>query len=119
MKLDVRGFLEKSIKDYCQINNIDDIDSFSKRCLQQGFNIVKFGTSPLDNIQREKNGIFDVEKEKRTHAKNKKSLAEEARELDNSKGESCGKQEEETPTIEKEEAKKPLIVRKIKVIKKA
>ncbi len=117
MKLDVRGFLEKSIKDYCQLNSIDDIDGFSKRCLQQGFNIVKFGTSPLDNIKREQNGIIDIEKPKKI--KNEKPSRKETREFVETKETTNSEQKEKITTVEKTETKKPVIVRKIQVIKKA
>lgn len=117
MKLDIRGFLEKSIKDYCELNGIEDIDAFSKRCLQQGFNVVKFGTSPYDNIQREINGINDIEKVKNAKP-SKKSSAEKARESAEPKERTDSEQEEKISTVEKTETKKPVIVRKIQVRKK-
>lgn len=70
MTIELIGFLEKSIKEYCKLNNIEDIDNFCKRCLQLGFNITKFGTDPKDNINRENLGIIDgapkIEEEKKT-----------------------------------------------------
>lgn len=70
MTIELIGLLEKSIKEYCKLNNIDDVVNFSKRCLQLGFNITKFGINPKDNINRENLGIIDdapkIEEEKRT-----------------------------------------------------
>ena len=35
--------LIKSIKEYCQLNNVDNIDGFIKKCFDSGFNIEKYG----------------------------------------------------------------------------
>ena len=47
--------IEKQIREYCSLNNIDDINAFANRCALQGLNIMKYGTSPIDNINRENN----------------------------------------------------------------
>lgn len=52
-----RALIEKEIKEYCKLNNINDVAGFITQCLLQGFNTFKFGTSPSDNIKREKNEI--------------------------------------------------------------
>ena len=51
--------LEKAIKTYCSLNEIGDIEDFAMKCMLQGFNIIRFGASPKDNINREHNGIKD------------------------------------------------------------
>lgn len=58
-KITLNTSLTKSIIEYCKLNNIDDISRFANQCLTQGFNIVKFGLSPKDNIERETKGIND------------------------------------------------------------
>lgn len=56
--------IDKKIKEliiqYCKINDIEDINSFMNNCLIQGFNIVKYGNSPIDNLKREKEGIKEI-----------------------------------------------------------
>ena len=54
MVIELTKKIEDSLKEYCSLNNIEDIEKFSIDCLIQGFNILKYGTSPLDNIRRSK-----------------------------------------------------------------
>ena len=61
-RLYINPTLEKAIRSYCELNEIDDINAFANRCASQGFNIIKFGISPKDNIERENNGIKDIKK---------------------------------------------------------
>ena len=61
-RLYINPTLEKAIRSYCELNDIDDINAFANRCALQGFNIIKFGVSPKDNIERENNGIKDIKK---------------------------------------------------------
>lgn len=58
--------LYRDISRYCQMNNIEDVDGFIVNCLMQGYNVVKFGYTPKDNIRREYLGIKepDVEEKK-------------------------------------------------------
>ena len=51
-RLYINPTLEKSIRSYCEFNGIEDINAFANRCAMQGFNIVKFGVSPKDNIDK-------------------------------------------------------------------
>ena len=51
--------LEKEIKEYCQLNNINDVAGFITQCMLIGFNTVKYGVSPQDNVKRE-NNEFDT-----------------------------------------------------------
>ena len=39
--------LIEEIKEYCQLNKIDDVDIFINKILKQGFNIAKFGNAPF------------------------------------------------------------------------
>ncbi len=52
--------LSKAIQEYCEINSIEDVSSFANKCTLNGFNVVKYGTSPMDNIRREESGVSDV-----------------------------------------------------------
>jgi len=42
----IREKLLDEIKQYCKLNNIDDVESLINKMLQQGFTIEKFGEKP-------------------------------------------------------------------------
>ena len=114
-RLYVNQTLEKQIRQYCEYNEIEDVNAFANRCLSQGFNIVKFGVSPSDNKERENNGIKDFKKnesrkkkESRTEDERKQDEGHPSRFVDHS-------EEESKPT---EERKQAVTVRKIQIIKK-
>ena len=75
-RLYLKPSLCKAIAEYCEANNIDDINAFANRCAMQGFNIAKDGLSPGDKIERENNGIKDFKNEKGR----KKTLAQKRKE---------------------------------------
>ena len=115
-RLYINPTLEKSIRSYCELNGIEDVNAFANRCAMQGFNIVKFGVSPKDNIDRENNGIKDIKKNA-TNTKKKESRTEDERKQE--EGHSTrfvGNSEEESQPIE--ERKENVTVRKIRIIKK-
>ena len=114
-RLYINPTLEKSIRSYCEFNGIEDINAFANRCAMQGFNIVKFGVSPKDNIDRENNGIKDIKKNA-SNAKKKEPPREDKGERKEDKAnerKEC--KEESKPT---EERKENITVRKIRIIKK-
>ena len=43
--------LYQEIKEYCELNNIEDIDKEINRLLRIGFNIEKYGVSPFSFVQ--------------------------------------------------------------------
>ena len=130
-RLYVNQTLEKQIRQYCEMNEIEDINAFANRCVAQGFAIVKFGVSPKDNFERENNGIKDIKKnESRKKRNTERGL------LEQKKGENPEKEDLERP-IEREgiqesgrdkgleesskpseERKEGVTVRKIRIIKK-
>lgn len=114
-RLYINSTLEKSIRSYCEFNGIEDINAFANRCAMQGFNIVKFGVSPKDNINRENNGVKDIKKNA-SSAKKKKPPREDKREQ--KEQETVGREalKEESQPIE--EKKENVTVRKIRIIKK-
>jgi len=112
-RLYVNQTLERQIRKYCEMNDIEDVNAFANRCLSQGFSIVKFGTSPKDNVERENKGIKDVKKASET--KNKKSLQASNKEEEVLIVDDGVKEERE----EVKEVKTPVKVRKIQVIKKS
>lgn len=48
--------LKEKIRDYCVANGISNVSQFAESCLEQGFNIMKYGVSPTDNMKREARG---------------------------------------------------------------
>jgi hypothetical protein len=63
-----RVLVEKEIRKYCELNNINDVPGFITQCMVRGFNIFKYGTSPGDNIKRQNGDIIDNGSNK-THKK--------------------------------------------------
>ena len=115
-RLYLKPSLCKAISEYCELNNIEDINAFANRCATQGFNILKYGMSPGDNINRENNGIKDFKDESRKKRKEQSTVSRERKdkEQENTSPILQGK-EESRPT---EEAKSNVTVRKIRIIKK-
>lgn len=109
MRLYISTKVEQKIRSYCELNGIDDVNAFANRCCLQGLNILKYGTSPSDNISREDNGIKDISKNELKR--------EDERELQVERSEDNGKvvEEESKPREEGAQVSK---VRKIRIIKK-
>ena len=119
-RLYVNQTLERQIRQYCELNAIEDINAFANRCLSQGFTIIKFGTSPKNNIERENKGIKDINKDeykKQTKQELQPSRKEESKRVVEETIEREPTTKEEN-IKEKEEVKTPVVVRKIRVIKK-
>lgn len=123
-RLYLKPSLCKAIAEYCEANNIDDVNAFANRCATQGFNIAKYGLSPGDNIERENNGIKDFKNEKGTRKKKEQQPKE------NDTGSVVQREEEKTASDpvrldtgeengkQTEETKNNVIVRKIRITKK-
>ena len=45
--------LEDEIKKFCEVNGVTEYNDFFVSCIRNGFNIAKFGTSPMDNFNKE------------------------------------------------------------------
>ena len=114
-RLYINPTLEKSIKSYCELNGIEDINAFANRCAMQGFNIVKFGVSPKDNIDRENNGVKDINKNASNTKKDKSSREDKGEQKEQ---ESVGREESKEESKQTEERKENITVRKIRIIKK-
>lgn len=114
-RLYINSTLEKSIRSYCEFNGIEDINAFANRCAMQGFNIVKFGVSPKDNINRENNGVKDIKKNA-SSTKKKEPPREDKREQ--KEQETVGREELKEESQPIEEKKENVTVRKIRIIKK-
>ncbi len=112
-RLYINPTLERQIRQYCQLNEIEDVNAFANRCATQGFSIIKFGTSPKDNAERETKGIKDIKK-----TNGKKEAHNEAVERQPSvkrEEPATSEKEESKPT---EERKEGVTIRKIQIIKK-
>ena len=66
MEINLPRVLENDIKSFCKLNEINDIDAFLITCLRNGYNIVKYGTSPKENFNNENKPLsiesYDTEK---------------------------------------------------------
>ena len=112
-RLYINPTLERQIRQYCQLNEIEDVNAFANRCATQGFSIIKFGTSPKDNVERETKGIKDIKKtngKKETHNETVERQSSVKREEP-----TTSEKEESKPT---EERKEGVTIRKIQIIKK-
>ena len=114
-RLYINPTLEKSIRSYCEFNGIEDVNAFANRCAMQGFNIVKFGASPKDNIDRENNGIKDI---KKNASSIKKKEPPRKNEVEQKEQGAVGKEEFKEEIQPTEKRKENLTVRKIRIIKK-
>lgn len=114
-RLYINTTLEKSIRSYCEMNDIKDVNAFANRCAMQGFNVVKFGLSPKDNIDRENNGIKDVNKNEKKSKKEDPSRQNEGKQEKQKELRKENIKEEVKPTEERESK---VTVRKIRIIKK-
>ena len=123
-RLYLKPSLCKAIAEYCEANNIDDVNAFANRCATQGFNIAKYGLSPGDNIERENNGIKDFKNEKGTRKKKEQQSKENdtgsvvQREEEKIASDPVGLNAGEENGKQTEEAKNNVIVRKIRITKK-
>lgn len=54
-----RSILEREMKEYCELNGISDVAGFITQCMLKGFNVVRYGTSPSDNIKRQKGEVVE------------------------------------------------------------
>ena len=110
MRLYISTKVEEKIRSYCELNDIEDVNAFANRCCLQGLNILKYGTSPNDNISREDKGIKDISKDELKGYKEEELIGAES-----SESAEPIKEEESKP---REEGKEGVKVRKIRVIKK-
>lgn len=112
-RLYINPTLERDIRVYCEANGIEDINAFANRCAMQGLNIIKYGMSPSDNVNRENNGIKDVKKNEKS--KKEKPNGENSRKQKEPQTDARGKEPKESVKPVKE---REVVVRKIQVIKK-
>ena len=121
-RLYVNQTLEKQLRQYCELNEIEDINAFANRCLSQGFNIIKFGISPKDNVERESKGIKDIKKNNKLTNKPKNGTEEtDIKDLVGAQGvvaEAVNTSESKEESKPREERKEGVTVRKIRIIKK-
>lgn len=84
MSIEIPKNLEKEIKDFAKLNEVQGIDNFVIECLRDGFNIAKYGYSPIDNFKKEnkpfktENYVEEKNEQKRKGAPEKVKRIEEA-----------------------------------------
>ena len=112
----IKDKILKELKEYCKLNDIEDVNDFVNKCVIKGFTIAKFGTSPMDNINRENNGIKGFEENVKGTIK-QEPKREGGREGERINGIEESKREGEE-TVKAKEKKENIKVRKIRVINK-
>lgn len=116
-RLYINPTLENNIRKYCELNEIEDVNAFANRCAMQGFNILRYGISPKDNITREINGIKDISKDELKKKKQEPQRTEDVK-LERTEVEEKRDSDKEEKVEPTEERKTNVTVRRIKVIKK-
>ena len=102
------------MREYCSLNEISDVAGFMTQCMLTGFNIIKYGSSPVDNVKRESGEVSSLPPSNRTASRKKQD--EVKQEVINV--------EEKKATVEKTEVKEINTkevnrkVPKIKIVKK-
>lgn len=100
--------LIKEITEFCYLNNIEDVEKQINACLHKGFDILKYGTSPIDNYKIEKN-IYGTENRKRDSPKEDKELHTTNK----------GSSNDEKKSDEQDgETNKKVVRRKVRIIKR-
>lgn len=100
--------LIQEITNFCKLNDIEDVEKQINACLRKGFNILKYGTSPIDNYKIEKN-IYGTEDGKRDSPK------EEEKCHTTDKGSSNNETEGDE---QNGESNKKVVRRKVRIIKR-
>lgn len=100
--------LLKEIRDFCILNNIQDIDKTIDDCLRKGFYILKYGLSPIDNYKIE-NNVYDTENKERNSPKEIEAFNATVQRSSDDK---------ENGRREKEKSIGQVVKRKIRIIKK-
>lgn len=75
MELKIKDELYNDILSFCKVNSIDNVEEFSLACLLKGYNIVKYGLSPKDNVKKESEPVSvmnDIEQKEKVERKGKK-----------------------------------------------
>lgn len=100
--------LIKEITEFCHLNNIEDVEGQINACLRKGFDILKYGTSPIDNYKIEKN-IYGTENGKRDSPKeeNKCHTTDKGSSNNETKGDE-----------QNGESNKKVVRRKVRIIKR-
>ena len=73
--LNVENSLLRDIEEYCNLNNISDIEKQVNDFIRVGFNIAKYGNTPFNNFKIENNtsnevGINSSSQDENIHLKN-------------------------------------------------
>jgi hypothetical protein len=110
-----RKQLEKDMREYCSLNEISDVAGFMTQCMLTGFNIIKYGSSPVDNVKRESGEVSSLPPSNRTASRKKQDeVKQEVISVEEKKA-TVDKPETENKDTKKEVNRK---VPKIKIIKK-
>ena len=112
MMLELPKNLEKDIIQFCQLNEIKDVNEFLVSCLAKGYNILKYGSSPKDNFEKE-NKPLEIEKyeEKELNTVGVEEATKKRR------GRPPKQKEEDSKPTEKTEEEPIKVKKKIRILK--
>lgn len=118
MLITLPRILEKDVIEFCNMNNITDINDFIVKCFRNGYNIVKFGLSPKDNFQKQNKPlevevIYDKEESDTKGREEKPPIKGESETVKRSQEKSSEREEKEVPSVKGRRTS-----RNIKIIKK-
>lgn len=125
-RLYINQTLESEIREYCELNGIEDVNAFANRCAKKGLSVVMYGMDPIDNINRERSGINDLnKKESKNENKTKPKKSKRDNNVEGLPTEEikqvisgCIKEEDSEQEKKASEPINVTSVRKIKIIKK-
>lgn len=112
MFLTIPRKLEDEINSFCELNEITDINEFLVSCLYKGYTIVKFGTTPKDNFNKE-NKPLEIEK----YEESKINTQGVAGRLESHKKAKPKQNKEESEPIKEEEQESIKVKKKIRILK--
>ena len=116
MNLTIPKSLESDIMNFVKINEIEDINGFLVNCLRDGYNIIKYGTSPKENFKNENKPLNIEEYETNTEKSDSEGIqAEQKKDVKPTKKRTSTRKEDSKQIEEREEPIKPK--KKIQIIK--
>ena len=112
MIINLPDTLENDLREFCMMNNIDDINSFVVTCFRNGYYIAKYGISPEDNFKNQNKPFKVRELYEDIGSSNQREQVEEESRIESSTEEKEVEQVEETKKPIKRTRKKS-----VKIIK--
>ena len=59
--------VDKEFIQFCELNNIDDIEKLAKETFKRGFDLLKYGNIPMGELTSQDKGKVEIEVHERPH----------------------------------------------------